>query len=114
MVSNGIEVVLFSNERHYNAPDAVFPNNWFSTHQAETTPNDRFRKTLSHHRCNSILIHNFDNGYFLLCVASTVVVYPMKAESRRAERREQYRPLQTIYFLFLLMNNVYFLLIIAF
>jgi len=62
LVSNGIEVVLFSNERYYNAPDAVFPNNWFSTHHAETCA------TESH--------------------PPTVVVYPMKTESRRAERRE--------------------------
>lgn len=28
----GVEVVLFSSERAHNTPDAIFPNNWFSTH----------------------------------------------------------------------------------
>lgn len=28
----GVKVVLFCNERWYGTPDAVFPNNWFSTH----------------------------------------------------------------------------------
>ena len=43
-----------------NAPDAVFPNNWFSTHTAEEGKRGTF------------------------------VLYPMKAPSRRNERRAEY------------------------
>lgn len=31
----GVKVVLFCNERWYGTPDAVFPNNWFSTHSVQ-------------------------------------------------------------------------------
>eukprot|EP00123_Amoebidium_parasiticum_P008238 comp18669_c0_seq1/m.20327 comp18669_c0_seq1/g.20327 ORF comp18669_c0_seq1/g.20327 comp18669_c0_seq1/m.20327 type:complete len:854 (-) comp18669_c0_seq1:232-2793(-) len=56
----GVRVVLFANERWYGTPDAVFPNNWFSTHAST----------------------EFESK------ESTVVFYPMKTESRRKERRE--------------------------
>jgi N-dimethylarginine dimethylaminohydrolase len=58
--SEGVNVVLASNERFYNAPDSCFPNNWFSSHAPAETGGQ-----------------------------STLVLYPMKAEARRAERREQ-------------------------
>jgi len=54
--ARGVEVVLFSHELEDNIPDAVFPNNWFSTHDI--------------------------NG------KSTIILYPMKAISRRLERSE--------------------------
>jgi N-dimethylarginine dimethylaminohydrolase len=57
--SEGVNVVLASNERFYNAPDSCFPNNWFSSHAPAETGGQ-----------------------------STLVLYPMKAEARRAERRE--------------------------
>eukprot|EP00124_Ichthyophonus_hoferi_P002225 Ihof_evm5s143 gene=Ihof_evmTU5s143 len=56
----GVTPVIFANERWYNTPDAVFPNNWFSTHAPTETNTGE----------------------------STVVFYPMKTESRRKERRE--------------------------
>ncbi|REJ83752.1 MAG: amidinotransferase [Bacteroidetes bacterium] len=49
---NGMRVSLFKIEDNLDTPDAVFPNNWFSTH-----PDGR------------------------------LVIYPMKAPSRRLERR---------------------------
>ncbi len=30
----GVQVTLFEHGIHHGTPDAVFPNNWFSTHQA--------------------------------------------------------------------------------
>lgn len=53
-------MTLFVNSLSLGAPDAVFPNNWFSTH------------------CDST------------CKRGTYVLYPMKAPSRRKERRAEY------------------------
>lgn len=53
----GIRVRLLSHTEAHNTPDAVFPNNWFSTHSAEE------------------------------CGARTLVTYSMKAPSRQRERR---------------------------
>jgi len=54
----GVKIVMFSSERFHKTPDAVFPNNWFSTH-----PDPEAKE-------------------------STVVFYPMKTISRRHERRQ--------------------------
>lgn len=51
--ANGIRVVVIEDTLSPKKPDAIFPNNWFSTHQ---------------------------NG--------TIIQYPMFAENRRKERRE--------------------------
>ena len=32
----GINVSVFSHSSSHNTPDAVFPNNWFSTHNGKT------------------------------------------------------------------------------
>lgn len=55
----GIEVLHLFNP-DMEAPDAIFPNNWFSTHGIEE------------------------------CVEPTLVLYPMKWPSRRKERREEF------------------------
>lgn len=55
----GIEVLHLSNP-DLSAPDAVFPNNWFSTHSTEE------------------------------CIEPTLVLYPMKWPSRRVERRAEF------------------------
>jgi len=60
LTSLGVRVVMFCNEAWYKTPDAVFPNNWFSTHSAAQMGEE----------------------------GSMVVFYPMKTESRRKERRE--------------------------
>lgn len=57
--SYGIEVMHLSNPDP-SAPDAIFPNNWFSTHGAA--------------ECNE----------------PTLVLYPMKWPSRRVERRPEF------------------------
>eukprot|EP01099_Mayorella_cantabrigiensis_P000691 TRINITY_DN1308_c0_g1_i2.p1 TRINITY_DN1308_c0_g1~~TRINITY_DN1308_c0_g1_i2.p1 ORF type:complete len:353 (-),score=87.55 TRINITY_DN1308_c0_g1_i2:63-1121(-) len=56
--AEGIRIVLYSSEKWHQTPDAVFPNNWFSTH---STPEVK---------------------------EPTVVFYPMKTPSRRNERRQ--------------------------
>lgn len=53
----GITVLVFQDTPEPHTPDAVFPNNWISTH------NDSI-------------------------VNSTIVLYPMEAENRRLERRD--------------------------
>lgn len=49
----GIDVIVVADTREPHTPDAIFPNNWFSTH-----------------------------------ADGRVVLYPMEAENRRAERRK--------------------------
>ena len=76
--SEGVNVVLASNERFYNAPDSCFPNNWFSSHAPAETGGRKF----------NFLFRMFGQ-LKLFFLESTLVLYPMKAEARRAERREQ-------------------------
>jgi len=52
----GVDVHLFDHEKYHGTPDALFPNNWFSTHRKNGKP--------------------------------YLVLYPMKTENRRKERRE--------------------------
>lgn len=59
LVKDGVQVYLNCNEKYYGTPDALFPNNWFSTHNSS----------------------EMGGG------PSTLVLYPMKAPARRAERR---------------------------
>mmetsp|Transcript_39096 Transcript_39096/g.63357 ORF Transcript_39096/g.63357 Transcript_39096/m.63357 type:complete len:373 (+) Transcript_39096:105-1223(+) len=55
-----VQVHLFTHEAHHDTPDAVFPNNWFSTHT------------------------NLEVG------ECTLVLYPMKVPNRRKERRPEF------------------------
>ncbi|KAL3139071.1 hypothetical protein ABBQ32_005868 [Trebouxia sp. C0010 RCD-2024] len=54
----GVQVKLFQHTLEHGTPDAVFPNNWFSTHPASETGQE-----------------------------SALVLYPMKTKNRAAERR---------------------------
>jgi len=56
----GLRVHLFTHEPYHDTPDAVYPNNWFSTHT-----------DLEVGEC-------------------TLVLYPMKAPNRRKERRPEF------------------------
>jgi len=56
----GLSVHLFTHEEHHDTPDAVFPNNWFSTHT------------------------DLEVGECTLCL------YPMRAPNRRKERRPDF------------------------
>jgi N-dimethylarginine dimethylaminohydrolase len=63
LTAEGVKVFLNCNEQFYGSPDALFPNNWFSTHPVSEDPNKK---------------------------ENLLVLYPMKAPARRAERREQF------------------------
>lgn len=52
----GVQVKLFQHTLEHGTPDAVFPNNWFSTHPASETGQE-----------------------------SALVLYPMKTKNRQAE-----------------------------
>ena len=54
--SAGVQVKLFQHTLEHGTPDAVFPNNWFSTHPASETGQD-----------------------------SALVLYPMKTKNRQAQ-----------------------------
>jgi hypothetical protein len=56
----GARVHLFTHDKYHDAPDSVFPNNWFSTHT-----------DLEVGEC-------------------TLVLYPMKSPNRRRERRPEF------------------------
>lgn len=56
----GVKVNLFQHSLDHGTPDAVFPNNWFSTHSATEGSSGQ----------------------------STLVYYPMKCPNRQAERRK--------------------------
>ncbi|KAK4537782.1 hypothetical protein CDCA_CDCA14G3807 [Cyanidium caldarium] len=56
----GARVHLFTHDKYHDAPDSVFPNNWFSTHT-----------DLEVGEC-------------------TLVLYPMKSPNRRKERRPEF------------------------
>jgi len=58
-----VRVHLFEHAAKHGTPDACFPNNWFSTHPHEEVPGP-------------------DGG-------GTLVLYPLKCENRRRERREE-------------------------
>eukprot|EP00879_Flechtneria_rotunda_P007978 GHRR01008359.1.p1 GENE.GHRR01008359.1~~GHRR01008359.1.p1 ORF type:complete len:422 (+),score=101.66 GHRR01008359.1:138-1403(+) len=59
----GVEVQLFQHHIRHGTPDAVFPNNWFSTHAAGEGAGGVGERTL--------------------------VLYPMKCSNRAAERRPE-------------------------
>ena len=61
----GVKVNLFQHSLEHGTPDAVFPNNWFSTHSASEAYGGVEK--------------------------STLVYYPMKCPNRQAERREDIR-----------------------
>lgn len=50
----GVKVVLFCNERWYGTPDAVFPNNWFSTHSFLENDEGSMWRCCAH-RCEGFL-----------------------------------------------------------
>jgi hypothetical protein len=68
-VRAGVEVTLAQHSLAHGTPDAVFPNNWFSTHGEHEAGGATGRRTL--------------------------VLYPMKCPNRAAERRPELRELLT-------------------
>ena len=58
-----MDVTLVQHALRHNTPDAVFPNNWFSTHAATESDGSTGKRTM--------------------------VLYPMKCPNRAAERRPE-------------------------
>jgi len=63
LTSAGVQVTLLAHDLAHGTPDAVFPNNWFSTHPANEAAGG--------------------------VSTSTMVLYPMKCPNRAAERRPE-------------------------
>lgn len=63
LTSHGIEVLVYNQTDQLNTPDAIFPNNWFSTHSD-----------------------------------GRIILYPMKAENRRLERRQEIISQLSVYY----------------
>ena len=69
--NEGIEVMVVEDTATPHTPDSIFPNNWLSLHSAEELADAGSNLTGSAAPCNRV-----------------AVLYPMFAENRRAERRQ--------------------------
>ena len=69
--NEGIEVMVVEDTATPHTPDSIFPNNWLSLHSAEELAEGASNLPGSAAPCNRV-----------------VVLYPMFAENRRAERRQ--------------------------
>lgn len=69
--NEGIEVMVVEDTATPHTPDSIFPNNWLSLHSAEELADVGSNLTGSAAPCNRV-----------------AVLYPMFAENRRAERRQ--------------------------
>ena len=69
--NEGIEVTVVEDTATPHTPDSIFPNNWLSLHSAEELAEGASNLPGSAAPCNRV-----------------VVLYPMFAENRRAERRQ--------------------------
>ena len=69
--NEGIEVMVVEDTATPHTPDSIFPNNWLSLHSAEELADAGSTLTGSAAPCSRV-----------------VVLYPMFAENRRAERRQ--------------------------
>ena len=69
--NEGIEVMVVEDTATPHTPDSIFPNNWLSLHSAEELAEGASNLTGSAAPCSRV-----------------AVLYPMFAENRRAERRQ--------------------------
>lgn len=69
--NEGIEVMVVEDTATPHTPDSIFPNNWLSLHSADELADVGSNLTGSAAPCNRV-----------------AVLYPMFAENRRAERRQ--------------------------
>lgn len=69
--NEGIEVMVVEDTATPHTPDSIFPNNWLSLHSAEELADGAINLPGSAAPCSRV-----------------VVLYPMFAENRRAERRQ--------------------------
>src|SRR5574344_1056861 len=94
--NEGIEVMVVEDTATPHTPDSIFPNNWLSLHSAEELAEGASNLTGSAHSSSAAP----DTAALGTAAPSTahpgtaapcsrvVVLYPMFAENRRAERRQ--------------------------
>ena len=89
--NEGIEVMVVEDTATPHTPDSIFPNNWLSLHSAEELADGGITLTGFAHPSSAALgaaaPSTAHPGTAAPC-SRVVVLYPMFAENRRAERRQ--------------------------
>ena len=84
--NEGIEVMVVEDTATPHTPDSIFPNNWLSLHSAEELAVAGSNLTGSAH--SSTAAPSTANPGSAAPCSRVAVLYPMFAENRRAERRQ--------------------------
>lgn len=84
--NEGIEVMVVEDTATPHTPDSIFPNNWLSLHSAEELAEGASTLTGSAH--SSTAAPSTANPGSAAPCSRVAVLYPMFAENRRAERRQ--------------------------
>ena len=84
--NEGIEVMVVEDTATPHTPDSIFPNNWLSLHSAEELAD--VGSTLSGSAHPSTVAPSTANPGSAAPCSRVAVLYPMFAENRRAERRQ--------------------------
>ena len=84
--NEGIEVMVVEDTATPHTPDSIFPNNWLSLHSAEELAEGGSTLTGSAH--SSTAAPSTANPGSAAPCSRVAVLYPMFAENRRAERRQ--------------------------
>ena len=84
--NEGIEVMVVEDTATPHTPDSIFPNNWLSLHSAEELAD--VGSTLSGSAALGTAAPSTANPGSAAPCSRVVVLYPMFAENRRAERRQ--------------------------
>ena len=84
--NEGIEVMVVEDTATPHTPDSIFPNNWLSLHSAEELAEGASNLTGSAHP-GTAAPSTANPGSAAPC-SRVAVLYPMFAENRRAERRQ--------------------------
>lgn len=84
--NEGIEVMVVEDTATPHTPDSIFPNNWLSLHSADELADVGSTLTGSAH--SSTAAPSTANPGSAAPCSRVAVLYPMFAENRRAERRQ--------------------------
>lgn len=84
--NEGIEVMVVEDTATPHTPDSIFPNNWLSLHSAEELAD--VGSTLSGSAALGTAAPSTANPGSAAPCSRVAVLYPMFAENRRAERRQ--------------------------
>ena len=84
--NEGIEVMVVEDTATPHTPDSIFPNNWLSLHSADELAEGASTLTGSAHS-STVAPSTANPGSAAPC-SRVAVLYPMFAENRRAERRQ--------------------------